>query len=87
MKKSSVWLCSALIFSSMVLVACQKQDDTKMLMQQPSSATHVARLNSGKDYRIPTDSAIAYTNAWIERNKAAGIKEGDYPVAIISNVI
>ena len=83
MKKSVVWLCSALIFSSMVLVACQKQDDTKLLMQQqPSSATHMARLNSGKDYRIPTDSAIAYTNAWIERNKAAGIKEGDYPVAI-----
>ena len=45
MKKSAVWLCSALIFSSMVLVACQKQDDTKMLMQQQSSATHVARLN------------------------------------------
>ena len=53
MKKSVVWLCSALIFSSMVLVACQKQDDTKLLMQQqPSSATHVARLNIDQVYNI-----------------------------------
>lgn len=53
MKKSAAWLCSALIFSSMVLVACQKQGDTKMLMQQqPSSATHVARLNIDQVYTI-----------------------------------
>ena len=80
MKKSTVWLCLAAILLSVVIVACQKQDDTTLHKQQPTS--HSARLNSGKDYRIAIDSAVAYTNAWVERNKAAGIKEGDYPIAI-----
>lgn len=55
-----------IIFSGFVLIACQKQDVTQ---QQPKTNSIVIARTDNKDYRIPEDTAIAWTTRFRKLNE------------------